>query len=66
LADRVVTMTARPGRIKAVHEVSLARPRDDAAPAFVTLKRELADLLQQELPEEAGRVAEAESRGTRP
>jgi len=57
LADRVVTMTARPGRIKAVHEVSLARPRDDAAPAFVTLKRELADLLQQELPAEAGRVA---------
>jgi NitT/TauT family transport system ATP-binding protein len=62
LADRVVTMTARPGRIKDVHEVRLTRPRDDTAPAFQTLKRQLADLLQQEARQEAGEMAGAESR----
>jgi NitT/TauT family transport system ATP-binding protein len=28
LADRIVVMTRRPGRIKLIHEVKLARPRD--------------------------------------
>jgi len=28
LADRIVVMTRRPGRIKMVHDVTLARPRD--------------------------------------
>jgi NitT/TauT family transport system ATP-binding protein/sulfonate transport system ATP-binding protein len=66
LSDRVVTMTTRPGRIKAVHEVGLTRPRDDAAPLFQTLKRQLAELLQQELPKEAGRVAGTGSEPQRP
>ncbi len=51
LADRVVAMTARPGRVKAVLPVALPRPRDDGAPAFVALKRQLAELLQHEAVE---------------
>ncbi len=49
LADRVITMTARPGRVKAVQPVPLPRPRDDGSAEFVALKRHLADLLQQEV-----------------
>jgi ABC-type nitrate/sulfonate/bicarbonate transport system ATPase subunit len=45
LADRVVTMTARPGRIRAIHTVRLRRPRDESSPEFVALKRELTHLL---------------------
>ena len=51
LADRVVAMTARPGRVKAVLPVTLPRPRDDGAPAFVALKRQLGELLQHEVAE---------------
>jgi NitT/TauT family transport system ATP-binding protein len=45
LSDHVVTMTARPGRIKAIHTVGLPRPRDESSGEFVQLKRELTQLL---------------------
>jgi NitT/TauT family transport system ATP-binding protein len=48
LADRVVVMSARPGRIKAVLAISLARPRSDVAPDFVALKAEIQELLRGE------------------
>ncbi|MBI4591695.1 MAG: ABC transporter ATP-binding protein [Candidatus Rokubacteria bacterium] len=52
LADRVVVMTARPGRIKTVLPAPLTRPRSDVAPDFVALKAELQGLLKDEI--EAG------------
>jgi sulfonate transport system ATP-binding protein len=38
LADRVVVMSPRPGRISAIESVPLPRPRDRASPDFVALK----------------------------
>ncbi|KMO18071.1 ABC transporter ATP-binding protein [Methylobacterium indicum] len=45
LADRVVVMTPRPGRIRTIIPVDLPRPRDTTAPAFNALvRRALAEL----------------------
>jgi len=49
LADRVVVVTARPGRVKSVVPVTLQRPRDPRAPAFHSLRDHLIDLLKDEV-----------------
>ncbi|WP_245479457.1 ABC transporter ATP-binding protein [Hansschlegelia zhihuaiae] len=53
LGDRVMVMTARPGRIKAVIDVDIARPRDPAMrthdPRFLAIKDELAAHLRDEV-----------------
>jgi len=48
LADRVVVMTHRPGTVKEVVAVDLARPRDPAAADFNALKRRVSDLVMEE------------------
>ena len=48
LADRVVVMTYRPGRVKRVVPVALPRPRDTASPEFNILKREVTELVMEE------------------
>ncbi|KQP18925.1 ABC transporter ATP-binding protein [Methylobacterium sp. Leaf100] len=48
LADRILVMTYRPGRLKRDIAVPLPRPRDTAAPEFNALKRELATLVMEE------------------
>jgi NitT/TauT family transport system ATP-binding protein len=48
LSDRVIVLTRRPGRVKACLDVSLPRPRDEDAPGYLTLRRELRKLLQEE------------------
>jgi NitT/TauT family transport system ATP-binding protein len=48
LSDRVCVMSARPGRIVAVEEIGLERPRDEAlrdTPRFVALRRRLRERL---------------------
>ena len=49
LADRIVLMTARPGRIKQVVPVTLPRPRDPFDPEVATLSHALDGLLQGEI-----------------
>ncbi|SMF18552.1 sulfonate transport system ATP-binding protein [Xaviernesmea oryzae] len=45
LSDRVVVMEPRPGRIAKIFEVSGKRPRHRDDPDFVTIRREITDLL---------------------
>ena len=50
LADRVVVMTPRPGKISTVLSVRLERPRDLeclTSPEFMTIKKEILSLLYQ-------------------
>ncbi|GAA3643192.1 ABC transporter ATP-binding protein [Nonomuraea antimicrobica] len=56
LSDRVAVMTGRPGRIRAIVDIDIERPRDvyniTDLPSFKSLRRELWQLLETEL--EAG------------
>jgi sulfonate transport system ATP-binding protein len=38
LSDRIVVLRGQPGRVVAVHEVDLPRPRERSAPDFFALK----------------------------
>ena len=49
LADRVIAMTALPGRIKADVRIDLPRPRDPTSPAFNDHRRTLQDFLTEEI-----------------
>ena len=51
LGDRVMVMTARPGRIKLVLDVPLARPRPAemlTSPEFIALKRQVLAAIEEE------------------
>ena len=45
LADRVAIMTARPGRVREIVEIDLARPRDINGAAFNAIERHLRELV---------------------
>ena len=49
LADRVLVMSARPGRIKAELRVSSERPRDMSSPEIGRMRKEALDLLSDEI-----------------
>ncbi len=51
LGDRVVVMSARPGRIAHIRELPFGRPRDRSlmtSPTFTTIVQELREMLRQE------------------
>ncbi len=49
LSDRIVVLSSRPGRVKEIIDVDLPRPRDEDDPAFITLRRHLRELINEEL-----------------
>src|SRR5262249_32107395 len=57
LADRVVCMAARPGCIKEVIPVTLARPREVESPDTARIARIILDNLQDEI----AKIAQEES-----
>jgi ABC-type nitrate/sulfonate/bicarbonate transport system ATPase subunit len=48
LADRVAVMAPRPGRVREVVDIALARPRDATQPEAVRTIRRLRDLIQEQ------------------
>jgi ABC-type nitrate/sulfonate/bicarbonate transport system ATPase subunit len=60
LSDRVVVMTARPGAVKSIVRIDLARPRDPTSAEFRDIERAIfADLdaeLAKSIAEEGGAV----------
>ena len=51
LGDRVLVMTARPGRVKLERRVDLPRPRGAdlvLSPEFIALKRDILDAIEEE------------------
>ena len=57
LADRVVVMTAGPGRIESDNRVRLARPRDVSAPDFNDARRKLTQHLTSHVSRELKNAA---------
>ena len=49
LADRILLMSCRPGRIKAEWRIQAPRPRDVTSAALVAMEREIYSLLDEEL-----------------
>lgn len=49
LGDRVLVMTARPGRIKQIVPVPLDRPRDVTSADFNVVRRTVSELLEEEV-----------------
>ena len=49
LADRIVLISARPGRLKAEWRVGMSRPRDVTTEPLVRVEREIYEQLDEEL-----------------
>jgi NitT/TauT family transport system ATP-binding protein len=60
LADRVLVMTSRPGKIVLELKIDLPRPRDLTSPEFNRYKREILDVINPTLQSAISSIQEAE------
>ncbi|NYZ17124.1 ABC transporter ATP-binding protein [Azospirillum sp. RWY-5-1] len=51
LSDRIIVLSSRPGRLKAQIPVDLPRPRDEDHPVYRALKKQLRDMIHEEMEE---------------
>jgi NitT/TauT family transport system ATP-binding protein len=56
LADRIVVLTRRPGRIKKIVDVPQERPRERTSPDFIAIRRTVLDLISEESNSSIGKV----------
>jgi len=52
LADRIVILTARPGRVKGIVDVNVPRPRNYTDDAYLDIREEVLSLLEEEVEKE--------------
>ena len=65
LSDRVAVMTKGPGRVKAIIDVDLPRPRDESvrhSPAFAALRQRAWEILRTEVTESGSSVSARQRR----
>lgn len=48
LSDRIVVMSARPGKIRSIIQVSISRPRNRTDPEFARLRRDVLALIEEQ------------------
>ena len=55
LADKIIVMTARPGQVKGLVPVNLPRPRNYTGDAYLTVRQQVLELLEEEVEKEIQR-----------